>query len=49
MSDSGPEVLTLMVQTRNSHDTMSGGAQPEHWRSSMEMKNRDDDDEMSFA
>lgn len=42
MSDSGPKILTVMVQPSNSHDTMSGGAQLElclHWESSMEMKN----------
>lgn len=48
MSDSGPKILTVMVQPSNSHDTMSGGAQLElclHWESSMEMKNWDGDDE----
>ena len=52
MSNSGPEILTVMVQPSNNHDTMSDGAQRElrlHWQSSMEMKNRDGDDEMSFA
>lgn len=48
MSDCGPGILTLMVQSSNSCDTMSSGAQLElqlHWQSSVEMDSRDDDGE----
>ncbi|TRZ18852.1 hypothetical protein HGM15179_008276 [Zosterops borbonicus] len=45
-TDCGPGTLTLMVQSSNSCDTMSGGAQLElqlHWQNSVEMDSRDDD------
>lgn len=44
MSDCDPRILTFVVQSSNSSDTMYGRAQL-HWQSSMAMDSRDDNDD----